>query len=230
MSLLWPFAPLTSYVAGTTPAIKASDLNSLQAAINAIYDHTVGNSLLISDDFVGSAVSTQLWTTNGAGTVGVTDDSGSGAMGAISLNGTAQSAGLSTTHALAIGAADFIASTRLRYSTKANSVFSFGLDSNGAGGTNTDSLIFFADSIGHAPNWDTSVANGALTDTGVSTSAIYQWLMITRDAGVVTFWINGTAVRTVAFATSMTQFFSAHMSTTAAADWRVDKLALWVGR
>jgi len=34
--MTWPYTPLTTYVAGTTPAIKASDLNSMQAQINRL--------------------------------------------------------------------------------------------------------------------------------------------------------------------------------------------------
>jgi hypothetical protein len=35
--MAWPFTPLTTYVSSSVPAIKAFDLNALQAAINAIY-------------------------------------------------------------------------------------------------------------------------------------------------------------------------------------------------
>lgn len=34
--MAWPNTPLTTYVATTVPAIKASDLNSIQSAINSI--------------------------------------------------------------------------------------------------------------------------------------------------------------------------------------------------
>lgn len=38
--MAWPFTATTSYVATTTPSIKASDLNNFQSAINGVYGAT----------------------------------------------------------------------------------------------------------------------------------------------------------------------------------------------
>lgn len=50
--MAWPETPLTSYVANSTPAIKATDLNSIQSEINALYGYTAGKAqFLLYDDF-----------------------------------------------------------------------------------------------------------------------------------------------------------------------------------
>jgi hypothetical protein len=36
--MAWPFTPTTTYLASSTPAIKASDLNNFQSAINTVYN------------------------------------------------------------------------------------------------------------------------------------------------------------------------------------------------
>lgn len=38
--MAWPSTPITTYVANSTPTIKAADLNSIQSAINAIVNGT----------------------------------------------------------------------------------------------------------------------------------------------------------------------------------------------
>lgn len=57
--MAWPLSPLTTYVSGTTPWIKASDLNSIQSAINGLYTGTQTVKTLYADGFGGIAL-TQL--------------------------------------------------------------------------------------------------------------------------------------------------------------------------
>lgn len=53
--MAWPLTPLTSYVAGTTPAIKAADLNAMQATTNQQIAGTVTVAALVCDGTGGSA-------------------------------------------------------------------------------------------------------------------------------------------------------------------------------
>lgn len=52
----WPLTPRTTYVSGTTPAIKAADLNAFQAAINSLYAGTGSVVGLTVDGTGGTAV------------------------------------------------------------------------------------------------------------------------------------------------------------------------------
>lgn len=54
--MAWPLTPLTTYVASSTPAIKASDLNSIQSAINSLYSGALSIKSLYVDG-VGAAAS-----------------------------------------------------------------------------------------------------------------------------------------------------------------------------
>jgi hypothetical protein len=47
----WPLTPLTTYVSSTTPAIRASDLNSFQSAINGLY---AGSSSIVGLELDGT--------------------------------------------------------------------------------------------------------------------------------------------------------------------------------
>ncbi len=38
--MAWPYTPLTTYVASSTPSIKAADLNAIQVAINNLHNVT----------------------------------------------------------------------------------------------------------------------------------------------------------------------------------------------
>ena len=54
--MAWPLTPLTTYVAGLAPAIKAFDLNSLQNAINRIVGATYSLAALVVDGTGGAVV------------------------------------------------------------------------------------------------------------------------------------------------------------------------------
>jgi hypothetical protein len=47
--MAWPLTALTTYVAGTTPSIKASDLNSIQDAINKTLLGTYTHKIVVAD-------------------------------------------------------------------------------------------------------------------------------------------------------------------------------------
>lgn len=52
----WPLTPRTTYVSGTTPAIKAADLNAFQSAINGLYAGTGSVAGVFVDGIGGSVV------------------------------------------------------------------------------------------------------------------------------------------------------------------------------
>lgn len=54
--MAWPSTPLTTYNPATTPAIKASDLNSFQTGINGIVNGTYSLNGLVLDGTGGSVV------------------------------------------------------------------------------------------------------------------------------------------------------------------------------
>lgn len=54
--MAWPTTPLTSYLPGSTPPIKASDLNSLQDAINKAFLGKYSFAGLVVDGFGGNPV------------------------------------------------------------------------------------------------------------------------------------------------------------------------------
>lgn len=53
---MWPSTPLTSYVAGTAPAIKASDLNAFQSGINGLINGTYSLAGGVIDGTGGAVV------------------------------------------------------------------------------------------------------------------------------------------------------------------------------
>lgn len=55
--MAWPSTALTSYLPGTTPWIKADDLNAFQSAINGIINGTYSHKALVVDGTGGSVVS-----------------------------------------------------------------------------------------------------------------------------------------------------------------------------
>lgn len=55
--MAWPLDPLTAYVAGMSPAIKAFDLNAIQSAINSLYKGTASIKTLYVDGTGGNTVS-----------------------------------------------------------------------------------------------------------------------------------------------------------------------------
>lgn len=54
--MAWPNTALTSYVGGSTPYIKASDLNSFQSAINGIINATYSHKAVVVDGTGGNVV------------------------------------------------------------------------------------------------------------------------------------------------------------------------------
>ena len=67
--MAWPLTPLTTYVAGLAPAIKAFDLNSLQNAINRIVGATYSLAALVMDGTDSAIVSAVAGTTQVSATL-----------------------------------------------------------------------------------------------------------------------------------------------------------------
>lgn len=65
--MAWPGTPLRTYVANSTPTIKASDLNNFQSGINGIINGTYSLAAFVVDG-TGGAIVTPL---SGSGTVSV---------------------------------------------------------------------------------------------------------------------------------------------------------------
>lgn len=81
--MAWPLTPTTSYVANSTPVIKASDLNLWQTTFNAIFLATYSLKAVVVDGTGGSVVVPV------AGTLKV-----SGSASSAAIPGTAVAAGL----------------------------------------------------------------------------------------------------------------------------------------
>jgi hypothetical protein len=108
--MAWPFTPLTTYISGSLPAVKALDLNELQEYINhwingdvsvmhATVDGTgdVDTSAQANGTLVvsGSAASVAITGTGGAGAAGVHGLGGSGSSVGVTGLGTGAGAGAS---------------------------------------------------------------------------------------------------------------------------------------
>ena len=66
--MAWPSSPLTSYLAGSTPYIKAADMNSLQSGINGIINATYSLKAAVIDGTGGSIVAPVAGTLKLSGT------------------------------------------------------------------------------------------------------------------------------------------------------------------
>lgn len=81
--MAWPSTPLTTYVAGSAPTIKAFDLNAFQSAINGIVNATYSLAAVVVDGTGGAIVATTPGTTQVSATLTET-----------ALPGTSRSPGL----------------------------------------------------------------------------------------------------------------------------------------
>lgn len=81
--MAWPSTPLTTYVAGSAPTIKAFDLNAFQSAINGIVNATYSLAAVVADGTGGAIVATTAGTTQVSATLTET-----------ALPGTARAVGL----------------------------------------------------------------------------------------------------------------------------------------
>ena len=115
--MAWPNTPLTTYIANTTPAIKASDLNAFQAAINRIINGTYSLKSVVIDGTGGTV------TAPPTGTLSVTSSAS-----AASLPGTAISFGTSYKEALIFGFArcDAAGTVTTNYNAKSSTPVAVG--------------------------------------------------------------------------------------------------------
>lgn len=67
--MAWPSTPLTTYIAGSAPTIKAFDLNAFQSAINGIVNATYSLAAVVADGTGGSIVATTAGTTRVSATL-----------------------------------------------------------------------------------------------------------------------------------------------------------------
>jgi hypothetical protein len=213
--MAWPFTPLTTYVANSVPAIKASDLNDLQAQDNNAALALWHKDFSIAEDFTGTAISDSLWDLQVAD-IAIVDDSANGASGAVELN-TTNNTYFRTTALGSIGTADFRYYARLRWVTKTTALAIVGLWNP------TGPVYRAAFTAGSAQtNWQAS-CGATSVDTGVAAvNATYKDFYIQRDAGEVTFYIDDALVATISYATSFTDAKAGVFTSGTASDMFVD--------
>lgn len=94
--MAWPSTPLTTYVAGSAPTIKAFDLNAFQSAITGIVNATYSLAAVVADGTGGAIVATTAGTTQVSATLTET-----------ALPGTARAVGLDCVGTRLFGWANF---------------------------------------------------------------------------------------------------------------------------
>lgn len=94
--MAWPSTPLTTYVAGSAPTIKAFDLNAFQSAITGIVNATYSLAAVVADGTGGAIVATTPGTTQVSATLTET-----------ALPGTARAVGLDCVGTRLFGWANF---------------------------------------------------------------------------------------------------------------------------
>lgn len=198
-------------------------LTSVSQALNA----SAFGSAALADDFIGSAVSTGLWSTTG----GVAIASDGGTNGVVSV--TQNSAGTSEMHTALfydVGTADFYNSWRMRVPA--------GSYGNGCSikvgfwnsGTAAEDLYFYAD--GPTATWKCmNNATTLATSSASVTSSTYALFEIYRSGGVLFFTIGGTIVYQGGFNTNIAggpQFKASVTMATQAVQLLIDRVRAYV--
>lgn len=224
--MAWPFSPLTTYVANSTPAIKAVDLNDIQSALVNVHNGLVGG-IMLYDEFAGNAIDvTNDWipTVSGSGSgQGIIDDNTFGASGCLQqVLGSSGGEARISTRLLNFGTNDFKCCIRVRNVT--SNAYFMGVQSS---------------TSGHGMFWQNTgfewfaVTNGSAWDTGIAASASYMKFVIVRLSGVIYFFINGSLVYSEANTINLTDgYLTAALlnGSAGAAESRLDSISLWADR
>lgn len=220
--------PIISIPAGT-------DAPTIESITQALKCHTDYNGWLTQrvpdttdnfmvDDFLGSAVATDKWSSVTSG-VALVDDSANGGAGALFLN-TGAVAGTYTiqTQNMNIGANDFRISFRLRCTLNGATTYYIGMRSATAAQEAYMQCSF-------ANNWQAVVGAGTAQTLSTAQSATYNKFEILRTSGTIYFIVNGTTQYTTAFATSQTSVaLKTSLGALGTDSVYIDSVRLWVKR
>ncbi len=221
--MAWPYTPLTTYIPNSVPAIKADDLNALQAQENVL-SKAHRDGFTMSDDFTDVAIDTNRWDLVSCSIV---DDSANDSMGSAQVD--ADAGFIRSKYKLSVGTRDFEMSARVRNVASTSAVLIIGLNNLHA----NDAHACYIGKTAVQTNWHCYFnGNGAGlgVDSGVAAvSASYVDLSIKRVSGVVEFFINGTSVYSSPLTNSLVSKFEFyHVGTTATTF--IDLLRLTVAR
>lgn len=199
MSFSWPWARLTTYVANSTPLVKAADLNALQDQLIVASAPTRAH-----DDFLTSLGGFWTITAGGSGTINQADDSTAGGFGTVQLYGFGSGSSalvVSTTGSyFGIGVGDF----NVRYKARVDTTVTTGLTAVFLGlydgsSVATSALI----NVGNTGFFNTYVG-GSLAATSVALDTNYHIFDFVRSSGTLTISIDGTQVYSGAYSHSYT--------------------------
>jgi hypothetical protein len=185
--MAWPDSPLTTYVAGSPPWVKANDLNAMQVEPIRLWQAARGGDFLIADEFTGDSLNRSIWTAPTLPVV-VGDDSANGAFGVAQCvpNGRGQQL---LTQMLPIGTNDFRFSARVRfpfYSAAPNAFARIGLYDTGT----SNEVYYFEASFGKPNLRCMTAVDSAYVGPPVPQVA-YAHLEIRRASGIATFLVDG---------------------------------------
>jgi hypothetical protein len=192
------FSRLTTYISGTTPKIKADDLNALQDQAALLARLTLTGRRVCDDDFSSGTLSAQ-WTitTSGGGGVSWASDDANDGYGANILSGSSVSTSkILSTAKVSILTRDFYMSMRTRLASGSAYSNYFGLYS----GTAANKLQF----LSWSGNNLMLQINGASVDLGIPLiGSAYSELELYRVSGVLYALVNGSQVHSAAYANSI---------------------------
>jgi hypothetical protein len=205
----FPDVVATSYCPGSTPAVKAADLNAMQKEIVALWRSVRGPDLIIEDDLLGDAFTAPIWNLQALNEVSPGADNTPGAIGTLALGG----AGLLETIPFAIGSLDFRLLFAMRFPTFNTSPAPIFIS-----WVRVDAQGTFRSSVGFQTSGDPSQKNilvvqpsqdgVAIFDTGVPVPiASYGRFEIRRTGHLWTFWINDVLGHSVALDSDSSDFF-----------------------
>lgn len=225
-----PDSRSTTYVANTTPAIKAADLNDLQDFIVDHHRILRGTDFYMFDDFTGDVLDVGKWLPD----VNVLISNLGGAENAIGFaeSNNAQ-IGAILTRFLNLGTTDWRIIGRFRlhnYTDAVNAITQFGAIS----ATAAQDCHFTLRRTNVATfNIEAQVGAAAAVDLGVAVpNASHAVLEIRRIGGQVSFWKDGVNLYSTAYATSQTDVNMGlyKTDTASASSFRCDFIKIWALR
>lgn len=189
-----PISRNTTYVADSTPAIQAADLNDMQDLLLDLTRAISGPDFHMEDEFDRAAVTSVWWDTiTGAPTIS-TDYAAYGVYAATLAAGVGNNYNVQHgAGSLPFRTNDLHFSARARITARSGTGYAILYPCGGE-------LEFVANSSG---NWVAQVS-GVQTDTGVAYSSTYQRFDIIRKSGIAYFFIDGTLVHSAVHTVDMT--------------------------
>lgn len=190
---MWPFTPKTTYVANTTPTIKAADLNDIQAEINSMELSLFSKDFRLEDDFLYNS---GLWTSFGttAVTFGISGTANN--FGEAKFN-SANNTALGITNIAPITCDFRLEALTRRGGTQANTFDVFGFIELPGVVTSTTKDTGFG--VNAAGNWQ-YIDNGVTTTAAgpVPAGIAPQKLVLERKNATLYWYIDDVLVHSVA--------------------------------